>query len=249
MNHTIHLAEISTLPEKKLKKEKALKKSEELIKKLSNIQNKLYAQKKYAVLIIIQGMDASGKDGAIKNVFSGVNPAGCNVKSFKEPTAEEEAHHFLWRINKECPAKGMMMIFNRSQYEEVLEPVVKNKISDKTIKERYEEINAFEKSLIKNDTIMLKFYLHVSHTEQLKRLKERKTDEHKRWKYQKKDISAIAKHNEYKKTYESVFRNCSDIVPWHIIPSDKNWYKNYCILKILIDKLEKYDIKYPVISL
>jgi PPK2 family polyphosphate:nucleotide phosphotransferase len=249
MYRTISLSEISTFPEKKLRKEKVLKKNEELIRKLSNIQNRLYAQKKYAVLIIIQGMDASGKDGAIKSVFSGVNPAGCNVKSFKEPTPEEEAHHFLWRVNKECPAKGMMMIFNRSHYEEILEPAVKNEKSDKLIKERCEEINAFEKGLSNDNTIIFKFYLHVSHSEQLKRLKERKTDEHKRWKYQKKDISAIAKHKEYKEIYESIFRHCSDIVPWHIIPSDKNWYKNYCILNILVDKLEKYDIKYPVISL
>jgi PPK2 family polyphosphate:nucleotide phosphotransferase len=245
----IDLSRISTKPPEDADKKETLEKHEALVQKLSEIQNKLYAQQKYSVLIIIQGMDASGKDGAIKSVFSGVNPAGCNVKSFKVPTPEEAAHHFLWRINKECPPKGMMMIFNRSQYEEILESTI-NKTEDlKKIDSYYDDINAFEKSLVNDHTIMLKFYLHVSHGEQLKRLKERKTDEHKRWKYQKGDVKAIKKHKEYKRVYEKIFERCSAQVPWHIVPADKNWYKNYSILSTIVKKLQDFDIQYPKIKL
>ena len=183
MSNHIRLADISTLPTQKINKEEAEAKNIVLIEKLAAIQNKLYAQKKYSVLIVLQGMDTAGKDGAVKNVFSGVNPAGCNVKSFKAPTEEEAAHHFLWRIVKKCPEKGMIQIFNRSHYEDVLMPVINKTVSKKMIRERCEEINEFEKGLIKNNTILLKFYLHVSHKEQLRRLKDRKTDEHKKWKY------------------------------------------------------------------
>lgn len=244
-----NLARIPTTPPSHAGKKETLKEHETLIEKLAEIQNKLYAQQKYAVLIVIQGMDASGKDGAIKSVFSGVNPAGCNVKSFKVPTPEEAAHHFLWRINKECPPKGMMMIFNRSHYEEILESTIHGTTDTKRIDDYYDDINAFEKSLVHDHTILLKFYLHVSHHEQLKRLKERKTDEHKRWKYQEEDVKAIKKHKEYKQIYEKIFEKCSAYAPWHIVAADKNWYKNFYILKTIVNKLEEYDIHYPRIKL
>jgi PPK2 family polyphosphate:nucleotide phosphotransferase len=249
MKKHIHLADISTLPTQKISKEEAEGKNSVLIEKLSEIQNKLYAQKKYAVLIVLQGMDASGKDGAVKHVFSGVNPAGCDVKSFKEPTDDEASHHFLWRIVKECPEKGMIQIFNRSHYEDIIMPVLNKTLSKKMIEERYEEINVFERGLIKNDTILLKFYLHVSHKEQVKRLKDRKTDEHKRWKYQKEDIQAIKRHKEYRKVYESIFKHCSADAAWQIVPADKKWYKNYYILNSIVKELEKYNIHYPHIKL
>ena len=249
MSHRIRLADIPTIPTQKINKEDAEAKTVILIEKLSNIQNKLYAQKKYSVLIVLQGMDASGKDGAVKHVFSGVNPAGCNVRSFKVPTEEEALHHFLWRINKACPEKGLIHIFNRSHYEDILMPVINKTLSKKLIEERYEEINVFERGLIKDNTIVLKFYLHVSHKEQLKRLKDRKTDEHKRWKYQKEDILAISKHDEYKKVYESIFEHCSKDAPWQIAPADKKWYKNYYILNSIVKELEKYDIHYPHVKL
>ncbi len=249
MSHRIKLSKISTSPTEKITKAAAAKENIRLIERLSTIQNKLYAQQKYAVLIVLQGMDASGKDGAVKNVFSGVNPAGCNVKSFKVPSAEEAAHHFLWRITKECPAKGFIHIFNRSHYEDILMPVINKSANDKQIKERFNEINVFERGLIKSNTIVMKFYLHVSHNEQLMRLEERKTDEHKRWKYQKGDIIAISKHDEYKKVYETIFENCSEDAPWHIIPADAKWYKNYAILKKIVETLEKYDINYPEVKL
>lgn len=245
MQHHINLNEISTLPVEKITEAEAEKENVRLVEKLSKIQNKLFAQKKYSVLIILQGMDTSGKDSAVKHVFSGVNPAGCRVKSFKVPTIEEMAHHFLWRVSKECPEKGMIQIFNRSHYEEIIMPLINRTASSELIKERCDEINVFERGLLKNNTIILKFYLHISHEEQLRRLEARKTDEHKRWKYQKEDLIAVKKHEEYRKVYQYVLENCSKEVVWQIIPSDKKWYKNYYILNAIIKELDKYDIHYP----
>ncbi|WP_198170181.1 PPK2 family polyphosphate kinase [Mucilaginibacter arboris] len=249
MSKKIKLADISTSPKEKITKEEALEASKKLSRELAEIQNKLYAQKKYDVLIILQGMDASGKDSAVKHVFSGVNPAGCRVKSFKAPTEEELAHHFLWRISKECPEKGMIQIFNRSQYEDILVPTVEKLADDKLIKARCEEINCFEAGLVRNNTILMKFYLHISHDKQVEKLQERKTNEYKRWKYQKEDIAAISKHDEFAKVYEDIFDRCSEAAPWKIIPADKKWYKNYAILNEIVQELEKYEIHFPKVDL
>jgi len=245
MARNIHLSATSTLPDEKISKEEATIENEKLIQKLSQIQDKLYAQGKYAVLIILQGMDTAGKDSAVKHVFSGVNPAGCNVRSFKVPTAIEAAHHFLWRINKECPQKGRIHIFNRSHYEDLLIPITNNLLKEEKLKVRCEEINIFERGLINDNTILLKFFLNVSHKEQLKRLEERRDDPDKRWKYSKEDGIDIAKHTKFKKAYEFVFENCSEACEWKIIPADKKWFKNYAILKEVVKKLGKYKIEYP----
>jgi PPK2 family polyphosphate:nucleotide phosphotransferase len=236
------------LPPKKITKAQALERNIKLLEKLSSIQEKLFAQRKYSVLIILQGMDTAGKDSAVKHVFSGVNPAGCNVKSFKVPTEEEAAHHFLWRVSKECPARGMIEIFNRSHYEELLVPMVNKLLNDNELKERCEEINNFEKGLINNRTILIKFYLNISHIEQLQRLKERQSDKTKRWKYQKGDEVDIKRHDQFKDAYAYVLKHCSDVVPWHIIPADKKWYKNYLILNTIVKELSKYKIHYPASS-
>ena len=249
MSHRINLDSISTLPPKKISKQKLANSTIHLIKKLSEIQDKLYAQKQYSVLIVLQGMDTAGKDGAVKHVFSGVNPAGCNVKSFKVPTVEEAEHHFLWRISKECPQKGVIQIFYRSHYEAMLMPIISNSLPDKQFKERCNEINIFEKGLIEDNTILLKFFLNISHPEQVKRLDDRENDPNKRWKFQKEDIVDIAKHNKYKKAYESIFAECSNAEPWQIIPADKKWYNNYCILNLIVNRLENYNIKYPDLKL
>ena len=249
MSKKIKLTDISTSPEEKITKEEAAKESIKLSEKLDEIQNKLFAQKKYDVLIVLQGMDASGKDSAVEHVFSGVNPAGCRVKSFKAPTEEEKAHHFLWRISKECPEKGMIQIFNRSQYEDILVPAVNKSIDDKLIKARCEEINCFEKGLVRNDTIVMKFYLHVSQKEQEERLQARKTNEYKRWKYQKEDVHAISQHDDFAKVYEYIFEHCAEAALWNIIPADKKWYKNYSILNGIVQELEKYEIHYPKVDL
>ncbi|HXS37479.1 MAG TPA: PPK2 family polyphosphate kinase [Flavipsychrobacter sp.] len=245
MSHHIELSSISTLPKKKANKEKAAAEINRLTEKLVDIQDKLYAQKKYSILIILQGMDTSGKDSAVKHVFSGVNPAGCNVTSFKIPSLEEASHHFLWRVSKECPAKGMIHIFNRSHYEEIIMPRVNHSLKDEALKGRCEEINMFEKGLMDDNTIIFKFYLHISHKEQLQRLKARETEPKKQWKFQKEDVIDIEKQSQYKHAYEFVFKHCSNPSPWIIIPSDKKWYKNHCILKSIVERLEKYDINYP----
>jgi len=249
MGKKIKLSDISTSSEEKITKEEAAKESIRLTEKLAEIQNKLYAQKKFDVLIVLQGMDASGKDSAVQHVFSGINPAGCRVKSFKAPTEEEKAHHFLWRISKECPEKGMIQIFNRSQYEDILVPAVNKWADHELIKNRCDEINCFEKGLVRNNTILMKFYLHVSHDEQIERLQARKTDEYKRWKYQKEDILAISRHDDFAKVYEYIFEQCSEAAPWHIVPANKKWYKNYAILNEIVLELEKYEIHYPKVDL
>jgi PPK2 family polyphosphate:nucleotide phosphotransferase len=249
MSKKIKLSDISTSPEEKITKEEAAKESLKLTEKLAEIQDKLYAQKKYDVLIILQGMDASGKDSAVKHVFSGVNPAGCKVKSFKAPTEEEKAHHFLWRVSKEAPEKGMIQIFNRSQYEDILVPAINKMLDDKQLKDRCEEINMFEKGLVRNNTILLKFYLHVSHEKQVEKLQIRKTDEYKRWKYQKEDIVAIGQHDDFAAIYETIFEQCAQAASWKIIPADKKWYKNYAILNEIVQELEKYEIHFPKVEL
>ncbi len=244
-----NLSTVSTLPTKKISKKQASVKNIMLAARLSEIQDKLYAQKKYSLLIILQGMDTSGKDGAVKNVFSGVNPAGCSVKSFKVPTIEESAHQFLWRISKVCPEKGMIQIFNRSHYEDVVMPKINGLLNDKILKERCSQISEFEKALVKNDTIIIKFFLHISQTEQFKRLNARKTDPKKHWKYQKEDIVDIKKHLQYKKAYEFIFRQSTHLCPWHVVPADKKWFKNYTILNTIVNELEKYVIDYPNLKL
>lgn len=249
MSNDIHISSLSTLPSKKINKEKAATETIHLIKKLAEIQDKLYAQNKYSVLVVLQGMDTAGKDGVVKNVFSGVNPAGCRVKSFKVPTEEENAHQFLWRISKECPAKGMIQIFNRSHYEDILIPRINKKLTYKLLKERCEEINAFEMGLIMDDTILMKFYLNISQEEQIERLNARKADPKKRWKYQKEDVVDIEKHTKYKKAYEFIFNHCSTSSPWKIIPADKKWYKNYSVLHEIVSELQKYTINYPDLKL
>ncbi|MDX2189928.1 MAG: polyphosphate kinase [Bacteroidota bacterium] len=249
MKQHINLNDFSTNPEEEITKDDVQQKNLKLLENLIDIQNKLFAQRKYSVLVVLQGMDTSGKDGAVKHVFSGLNPMGCNVTAFKKPSEEEAAHHFLWRINKVCPAKGYFHIFNRSYYEDILVPYVNKSLNESELNDRCDEINMFEKGLINNNTIIFKFYLHVSHKEQIERLNERKTDAHKRWKYQKEDVIAIAMHKEYKKAYNFLFEKCSKSAPWHIVPSDKKWYKNYMILYEIVKKLEKYEIDYPVIKI
>jgi PPK2 family polyphosphate:nucleotide phosphotransferase len=243
----INLSDIKTYPTQKLTKHQAKKKMLELTDALVQIQDKLFAQQKYKVLIILQGMDTAGKDSAVKHVFYGVNPAGCNVKSFKEPTQVELAYHFLWRININCPAKGMIQIFNRSQYEDVLIPYVKQSMNKQELIDRCDEINNFEEGLVRNDTILIKFFLHISQNEQIERLEERKTNSQKNWKYQKGDVKDVANHIKFAKAYQYIFAHCNEHAEWHIVPADKKWYKNYFILNTIVKTLQNYTIEYPKI--
>jgi PPK2 family polyphosphate:nucleotide phosphotransferase len=244
----INLRKISSLPPDSITEENARKKCEEWAEKLADIQQKLFAQRQFAVLVVIQGMDASGKDGAVKHVFSGLNPAGCRVKSFKVPTEEEAGHDFLWRIHRECPEKGMIQIFNRSHYEDILVPTVHRLANKDELEFRLKAIHHFEDLLEKSGTILVKFYLHVSEKEQLARINERKTDPHKRWKYQKADIIETRHREAYLDVYQDLIGN-PGTVPWEIVPADKNWYKNYCLLKSILEKLESFPIHFPHVEL
>ncbi len=244
----MHLSDISTIPSEEIDKKTIVEKLPELLKQLSNIQERLYAQHAFSVLIILQGMDTSGKDGAIKQVFTGVNPAGCNVTSFKEPTEIERNHHFLWRISKACPQLGMMQIFNRSQYEDVLIPMVKSTLDKKALKERCEEITVFEKGLVNANTIVMKFFLHVSQDEQYRRLTKRKENPNKQWKFNPNDLLDIEKHHKYLNAYQFIFDNQSKDLPWVIVPSDKKWYKNYFILNSIVETLTAYHFTFPELN-
>lgn len=216
-----------------------------LHRRLFLLQNVLYAENKHPILIILQGMDTAGKDGVIRHVFSCVNPMGCNVKPFKTPTEEELKHDFLWRIYKHLPEKGMIQIFNRSHYEDILMPTIHGTLPKETIEKRYGFINCFESQLKASGTIILKFFLHISSKEQAKRIRERKIDPHKKWKYDKTDDVAAKNWNAYQIAYEKIINNCSTEIPWNIIPSDKRWYRNYCVAKCLVNQLEALNLEYP----
>ena len=235
---------ISTRAPKSLDKEKIKAKTEFLKREIEELQKILFAQAKHSLLIILQGIDASGKDGLIANVFSGLNPHGCNVFAYKAPTDNERAHDFLWRIHQNAPAKGMIHIFNRSHYEDLLVPVVNKTANAKTIKHRIDDINHFEHMLQHNNTHILKFYLHISKEEQKERLTERKTNPKKYWKHNDGDWNTSKKWNDYMKAYRHVFSHCND-PEWTIIPSDQNWYKEFIAAGKVLDALKKMKLEYP----
>lgn len=241
----IRLSEISTRAPKDLDKEETKAKTASLLEQLDELQNLLYASRKYALLVIIQGMDASGKDGAIKHVFGPLNPLGVLAKAFKAPTEEELSYDFLWRIHKDVPAKGMIQIFNRSQYEDVLITRVHKWIDDETVYRRMKEINHFESLLQEsNNTVILKFYLHVSKEEQKERLNERLTDKRKHWKANPNDFKEAELWDEYMKAYEDCFEHCNN-PKWIIVPADQNWYKEYTIASAVAKALSNLDMHYP----
>ncbi len=233
---------------KKFSKEKTKRELELLKIKLGDLQNVLFAEGKHSVLIVVQGMDASGKDGAVKNVFEALNPMGCRVIAFKKPGELEMKHDFLWRIHQNVPEKGMIHIFNRSHYEDVLIQRVHKWVDEKTIRQRFEHINNFEKLMVESGTVILKFYLNVSKEEQLKRLQERMSDPTKMWKHNENDLKERELWEEYTNAYEDVFENCSKNASWTIVPSDQNWYKEYVMAKQIVEKLESLKMKYPPLS-
>jgi PPK2 family polyphosphate:nucleotide phosphotransferase len=239
------LADISTRAPKDFDKVTTKEKTALLLQELDELQNLLFAEAKHSVLVVIQGMDASGKDGAIKNVFGTLNPQGVAVKSYKAPTQEELSHDFLWRIHQHAPAKGMIQVFNRSHYEDVLITRVHKWCDDETAIKRFEAINQFETLLLEhNDTQILKFYLHVSQEKQQERLNERIDDPRKQWKYNANDFNEAKLWDDYMKMYEECFENCNKI-PWIIIPADHNWYKEYFIADTLLQTLSSLKMKYP----
>ena len=241
----IKLSEISTRADKDMDKQKTKEKTQQIKFQIDELQNLLYAESKHSLLVVIQGMDGSGKDGVVRNVFGALNPQGVIVKSYKAPTTDELAHDFLWRIHHYAPAKGMIQIFNRSHYEDILITRVHNLCDDKTAKKRMKAINDWEELLKNhNNTSILKFYLHVSPKEQLKRLGERTKDPAKMWKYNESDFKEAKFWDRYMKMYEDSFENCN-VIPWTIVPSDQNWYKEHLIASKVLDTLKNLDMKYP----
>lgn len=241
----IHLKDISTRAPGDFNKQETKEDLATILAELDDLQNLLFAESKHALLVIIQGMDASGKDGVIRNVFTSMNPQGVMVKGFKAPTAEELSHDFLWRIHKYVPAKGMIQIFNRSHYEDILITRVHKWCDDETAHERMKAINDFENLLTRNgNTSILKFYLHVSFEEQKLRLDERIKDPAKMWKYNANDYDEAKLWDIYMQMYEDCFENCNDI-PWTIVPSDQNWYKEYVIASRLKETMEGLKMQYP----
>ncbi|HET7898478.1 MAG TPA: PPK2 family polyphosphate kinase [Flavisolibacter sp.] len=239
------LKDISTRSPKELDKATTKEETTRLHEQLEDLQYLLFAESKHAVLVIFQGLDASGKDGTIKNTFSCMNPQGVSVQSFKAPTAEELSHDFLWRIHRHAPAKGMIQVFNRSHYEDVLVTRVHGWCDDETAQQRFKAINHFEKLLqVHNNTTILKFYLHVSPERQQERLKERTEDPKKGWKYNAKDFDEAKLWDKYIQAYEDVFEHCSE-VPWTIVPADHNWYKEYIVAKKLKEALSALNMTYP----
>lgn len=241
----IKLGDIDTRAPKGLDKQETKEKLVKILEDLDELQNLLYAESKHSILVVIQGMDASGKDGTIRNVFGKLNPQGVLVQSFKVPTAEELAHDFLWRIHAHAPKKGYIQLFNRSHYEDILITRVHNWIDEETARRRMRAINDFERLLTEhNDTHILKFYLHISFDEQKQRLEERIRNPSKQWKYNEDDFREAKLWDKYMESYEDCFENCNE-VPWMIVPADQNWYKEYLIAHTLRDTLRDLNMQYP----
>jgi len=214
--------------------------------RLAELQEVLYAGQQKAVLIVLQGMDTAGKDGTIRHIFSGVNPQGCDVTAFKVPTPLESRHDFLWRAHAAVPPRGMIGIFNRSHYEDVLSPRVHKVISKGTARERLEQINRFEQSLFENDVLILKFFLHISRGEQTRRLQARLDDPDKHWKLSEGDFDERRFWPGYEDAYDDLLSGTSQKhAPWFVIPSDHKWYRNLAISKILVEALDSVKMTYP----
>lgn len=216
------------------------------IQRMAELQNVLYADGGQSLLIVLQAMDAGGKDGTIRKIMSGVNPQGVRVTSFKKPTEEELSHDFLWRVHKVAPARGMIGIFNRSHYEDVLVVRVHNLVPKKVWQKRYDHINNFEKLLTDNGVTVLKFYLHISKEEQAERFQERLDRPEKNWKFNPGDLKERALWDDYMEAFEVAFEKCSPKnAPWYIVPANKKWYRNLVISEKIVEALEEMNLKYP----
>ncbi len=213
---------------------------------LAELGYRLYAENRRSLLLVLQGMDSSGKDGTIRHVMKGFNPQSCQVTSFKQPSIEELNHDFLWRISRAVPRKGNIGIFNRSHYEDVLVVRVHNLVPKKEWKTRYERINIFEKILTDGGTTIIKVFLHIGKEEQRKRLQSRLDDQTKLWKFSRDDLSEREYWDEYSKAYEDVLTRCNTPwAPWYIVPANRKWYRNLAVSRILRKTLEKMDPQYP----
>lgn len=227
-------------------KEDACKKTARLFKRIGEFQELLYANAKHALLILLQGMDASGKDGTIKRVLECVNPAGVETAAFKQPSAEERAHDFLWRVHKAVPQFGRIGVFNRSHYEDVLIVRVLRLEPASVWRKRYDQINAFEKILARNGVVVLKFFLHISKEEQAERLRARLEDPAKNWKFSHEDLKIRQHWESFQKAYEEAINRCSTAhAPWHIVPADRKWYRDYVVARTVVRAFEKLCLRWP----
>ena len=241
-------------------REKAQEALTQGIARLLEDQDKLYAQDRWSLLLIFQAMDAAGKDSAIKHVMSGVNPQGCQVSSFKAPSAEEIDHDFMWRTTRRLPERGQIGIFNRSYYEEVLavrvhpEILAKQRLPEKLVtkdmwKERYEDINAFERYLTRNGTVIRKFFLHVSKEEQKQRFLERLAEPEKNWKFSLQDVKEREHWDAYMQAYEDMIRSTStEAAPWYVVPADHKWFTRVVVAEVIADTLESLNLTYPKVD-
>jgi PPK2 family polyphosphate:nucleotide phosphotransferase len=228
------------------RKKTARLKSAEMQERMSELQFKLYAEQKQSLLICLQAPDAGGKDGVVRHVLTGINTQGCRVVIFKEPSAEDLAHDFLWRFEKQAPRRGEIAIFNRSQYEDVLVVRVHELVPRAQWSRRFAEINAFERNLVANGTHILKFFLHISNGEQLERFKDRLDDPARHWKISEADYTERARWPAYETAYEDVFAQCStEEAPWFIIPANHKWFRDLAISEIIVRTLENMKIKVP----
>ena len=231
------------------KNHKSRKSLETAIAKLDELQGVLYAEKKRAVLVVFQALDAGGKDSTIRHVMSGINPQGCKVTSFKAPTPEELAHDFLWRVHQAVPERGKIGIFNRSHYEDVLIVRVHNLVPKKLWLQRFDQINRFEALLTENDMKILKFFLYISKNEQKKRFLDRLDDPAKRWKISESDFHERKYWDEYIGAYEDALSRCSTpAAPWYVIPADRKWFRNLAVSHIIVEALEELRLEFPAPS-
>lgn len=227
-------------------KEQAREEMEQLAAKVDELQELLFAEQKHKLLIVLQGMDTSGKDGTVRHVMRGVSPQGVRVTSFKKPTEIELAHDYLWRIHAAVPAKGEIGIFNRSHYEDVLVVRVHDLVPKDVWKKRYGQIRDFEEMLVESGTTILKFFLHISKDEQRKRLEARLADPKKRWKFQHGDLEERKLWSDYQQAYEdAIGKTATKHAPWIIVPANAKWYRNWLIASVLVDTMKKLDMHYP----
>ena len=245
----VNLKEFSPEDTDELSKKDIKKEYTKLQETFIELQEVFYASKKYALLIILQGMDCSGKDGTVKKVLTDINPNGVNVDSFKVPTPVESSHDYLWRIHMKTPMKGDIVVFNRSYYEDVLVTRVHKTIDDDIADKRFNEINEFEKYLVHNNTIVLKFFLHISKEFQEKKLMSRLETPDKHWKFSEADLSERKFWDRYQECYSDVLSNCSTKeAPWYVVPANHRWFRDYLILKTIVRTIEKLKLEYPLLE-
>jgi len=217
-----------------------------LIEELSLLHNRLYAEASRSLLLILQGLDASGKDGTIRSVLTGVNPQGCRIVSFKEPTSTELAHDYLWRVHLVCPQRGEIAIFNRSHYEDVVDARSRGLAPEEIWSRRPRHIREFERLLVEEGTTVLKVFLHVSRKQQGKRLRERLANPEKAWKFRRSDLDDRARWDEFMRAYEEVIGETStEWAPWYVVPADHNWVRNVLVARILVEALRRIDPQLP----